>query len=469
MKDPEVSHILIIDDDKEVGDVLSSFLKQNGFEVTCSDNSQDALGLIQGNRFDIVITDIRMPDVDGIDILKQVKKTSFETEVIIITGYGTIQNAISALKEGASDFLLKPVDMENIFISIQKIQKLRTLRKENIRFRERIEYNDNEYLEYLGTDSFIGDSSEVKSILGMIEKAAEAPDSGILITGESGTGKELAANLIHRKSNRSKGPFITVNCSGFPPGLIESELFGHVKGAFTGAEKDKKGLIELADKGTLLLDEIGDMPQELQGRLLRVLEDQKVRKVGGQNDIPVDFRVISATNRDLGNLVTKDKFRQDLFYRLNIMHIPLPPLRGREHDIRLLASHYVEIYSNKLRKCVEKISPEVMTKLTVYQFPGNVRELKNMIEQAVILSNSKDLPLECFPRLCMENISKAGNTNFHDQVMNVNDALKKDVILRELNSNKWHLGNTAKALGIGYDALRYRMDKFNISKHSCPK
>jgi len=462
MGQPAAGEILVIDDDPEVASVVSSVLEQEGFSVTCSHGAVNALDLIGENRFDIVITDIRMPEVDGIGILKKVKDISFETEVIIITGYGTLQNAIEALKEGASDFLLKPVDMEDIILSVQKVKKVSELRRENARYRERIEYSDSEHLAHLGTDSFMGNSADVRAVRDMIDRAAQASDSSVLITGESGTGKELAANLIHRQSSRHEGSFVSVNCSGFPASLIESELFGHVKGAFTGADRDKKGMVELADKGTLLLDEIGDMPVELQGRLLRVLEERKVRRVGGSKTIPVDFRLISATNKDLALLLEKGDFRKDLYFRLNIMHISVPPLRGREEDIEILFEHYTDMYSKKLRKTVTAVDPEVVENLKGYQFPGNVRELKNMTEQAVILCGGDALSMECFPGLCMETSIRLPGIDREDDTSS--SGKEQNAILNELERNRWNIKKAAKALGIGYDALRYRMEKYDIRK-----
>ncbi len=452
-------NILLIEDDGHLGELISSSLRRMSHKVAYHSDPKEALAEFEEGSFEIVISDIRLPGISGIELVTEIKKRNFETQVIIITGYGSTDNAIAALKAGASDFLVKPFDLNELSAAVEKSADYRKLLHENGIFKERIKHNDDEYFHYLGTDSIIGDSAEVTIVTDLIGKAADASDSSVLITGESGTGKELAASLIHRESLRAEGPFMTVNCSGFSPSLIESELFGHVKGAFTGAESEKKGVIELAQNGTLFLDEIGDMPLNVQARFLRVIEEKHIRRVGGQVSIPVDFRLICATNRDLPELVQRGEFRQDLYFRINILSIHMPPLRGRKKDIRLLTDHFIHLISRKLRKNITALSPEVYSLLENYPFPGNVRELKNMIEQAIILCDDAHLKGKYFPSSLL-NSDPAASGLMSGEYTNS----ERDLLLNVLNRNKWHLKKTAEDLKLGYDALRYRMRKYNLHK-----
>jgi len=461
--------ILLIDDDPKVGRVITDFLTTKGFSVTYCSSPRKALELLEREWYVIVITDIRMPEITGIDIINEVKKTSMETEVIIITGYGDYQTAIAALRGGAADFLSKPVDLNELLFAVQKTLKIHELREGNIRYKQHIERERMEAEERLGATRFMGVSAAARKIRSLIKKAASAPYSTVLLTGESGTGKDLVANLIHAHSPRRDKPFITVNCSGFMPTLIESELFGHERGAFTGAVALKKGVFELADKGDLFLDEIGDMPLNLQGRLLRVIEEKTFRRVGGQKKIEVDVRMIIATNKDLLRLIKEDRFREDLYYRINIFRIEIPPLRGRREDIHLLARHYLKVFSRKLRKHVSGITKEALEMLAEYHYPGNVRELKNMMERAVILTEENVLTPAHFSAYLdapppLPDTKNTPSTPRYEYAGGGLPEAEKAMIREALEKNRWHLKRTAEYLNIGYDALRYRMRKYNLHK-----
>jgi DNA-binding NtrC family response regulator len=452
-------NILLVDDDRSLGEMIAKFLRKQGYEVVFCSSSDRALEQVRDGSFDIMITDIRLPGINGIRLVREVKSIAFETQVIIITGFGNSENAIAALRAGASDFLVKPIDLNDLLFAIQKVQKYISLLRENI-LQQEISRRRNSEAGYEGTDSFIGLSPEARRVRELIGKAAENADTSVLITGESGTGKEVAASLIHRRSRRAGHAFISVDCSGFPESLIESELFGHEKGAFTGAAYERKGVIELAHQGTLFLDEIGDMPRAFQSRFLRVIEEKRIRKVGGQKKMPVDFRLVCATNRNLEQMTTKGEFRRDLYFRINILNIHLPPLRNRKGDIPLLIEHFIRFYSKKLRKRHTGISKEAAALMEAYPFPGNVRELKNMIERAMILSDSECLQIRDFPSLLVSPVPKKEQCAEKTGL----EQWEQAKIRQALEKNRWHLRRTAEHLGIGYDALRYRMRKYSIRR-----
>ncbi|MCX8011638.1 MAG: sigma-54 dependent transcriptional regulator, partial [Desulfobacterota bacterium] len=377
--------ILIADDEKNIRDFLEITLKKEGFEIYLASTGAEAIALCEKKKFDIVLTDIRMPQGDGHLVLKKAKELNPDTIVIMITAYGSLESAIEAMKEGAFDYLAKPLYLSKPF----DVNKLKNLIKNALEKRERDLESLNKQLPGNTNrfDDIISGSPEMHKIFSLIPKAASAK-SNILIIGESGTGKELIARAIHRHSNRSDQPFVTINCGGIPENLLESELFGHRKGSFTGALANKIGLFEAAAGGTIFLDEISELPLSLQVKLLRVVQHKVITPIGGTEELPVDIRIISATNQNLEHNVIEKKFREDLYYRLNVIQIRIPPLRERKMDIPLLAQYFLEKYSREMKKGIREISAYALEKLQNYHFPGNVRELENIIERSVALETT---------------------------------------------------------------------------------
>ncbi len=382
--------ILVIDDDPEMVEMLKDALSKE-YDVDTLTESRETEKVIREKQYDIVLTDLKMGEVDGFAILKMVKEISPDTEVIIMTAFGTVETAIQAIKEGAFDYITKPFKISGLRHTLKKALETKKLQQENILLRKIL---TERYQFY----NIIGRSSKMQAIFDLIEKISRV-DSNVLIEGESGTGKELVARAIHFNSHRANGPFVTINCAAIPDNLLESELFGYVKGAFTGATQSKKGLFAEADGGTIFLDEIGDMSLNLQSKLLRVLEEKTIRPLGSNQQIPVNVRIIAATNQDLKKAVEEKKFREDLYYRLNVLNIKLPPLRERKEDIPLLVEHFIKKYSEKYGKKVKGINPRLYSCLESYPWPGNVRELENAIERAVALADGErieeiDIPVE---------------------------------------------------------------------------
>ena len=382
--------ILVIDDDEIVRDLLAEHLGNQGYEVTVSKDKSQGLEVFKNERFEVVILDIVMPGMDGIELLKEIHKFNPRAVVILITAYGSIRNAVDAMKSGAFDYITKPFDLDDVTFAVKRGVDVSNLERENIELKRQLK---NRY----GFENIIGDSNAMQSVYNLVDKVAPT-DSTVLILGESGTGKELISNIIHYNSERLNKPFVTVNCSAIPHDLLESELFGHEKGAFTGAISTKRGKFEMADHGTVFLDEIGDIDLSLQVKLLRVLQERAFERVGGTKTIKVDVRIIAATNKNLEEEVARGKFRQDLFYRLNVIPIQLPPLRERKGDIPLLCHHFLEKYCDKRKKPVLKISGEAMLAFTNYSWPGNVRELENLIERLVVLKENDTVVCSDLPK-----------------------------------------------------------------------
>lgn len=447
--------ILIVDDEQSMRDYLSIMLKKDGCDVHVADNGADAVRLIQAEIFDLVITDIKMPQLDGIGVLKAVKEASPETIVIMITAFATPETAVEAMKLGAYDYITKTFKVDEIKLVIQRALEKRSLRKENILLRREIESR-------AGFENFIGKSEAMQRIFALTRQVADTK-STVLVTGESGTGKELVARAVHFTSSRRNRPFVTVNCGALPETLLESELFGYTKGAFTGAASNKQGLFEAANGGTLFLDEISATTPALQIKLLRVLQEREFKRVGGTADIKVDVRVIAASNRDLKAEVEKGAFREDLFYRLNVIPIILPPLRERREDIPLL----IEFFLKKLSSGREpkKISPEAMNALTAYRWPGNVRELQNTIERLIILAPDDMIRLEHIP----ENIQTAGpcpelipldipETGLDMEAMLEN--AERTLLQKALEKAGGVKTEAARLLGLSFRSFRHRLQKF---------
>jgi DNA-binding NtrC family response regulator len=450
--------ILLIDDEVVVDRLLGDFLRKRGHVVRFANAAASALEFFRSGSFDLVISDIRMPGMNGIALIEELKRSDPEIDVILMTGQGDMGSAIAALRAGAADYLLKPLDLQQLQLSIERTARYHALRKEKTAIQARLVRAESTSAGGgMNEDAFIGESASMQHVKSLIGRLASTPDTTALITGESGTGKEVVARLIHRQSARSAHPFVAVNCMAVPRELIENELFGHEKGAFTGADRLQKGVIELAEKGSLFLDEIGDMPLELQGRLLRVLEERSFRRVGGERTIPADVRFIAATNQNLEDLVSRKLFRGDLYFRLRVFTIDVPPLRDRREEIPALIAHFLQRDAARLRKNVRGVERSAMERLLAYHYPGNVRELKNMIERAVILSDADTLAEEHFPPLSPGRVpdGEAG-LDFSGQ-----EAAK---IRETLANTGGNIGETARLLKLSYDSLRYRMRKLGIDR-----
>jgi DNA-binding NtrC family response regulator len=449
--------ILVVDDDEVMRQTLSDVLKKRGYAVSTADTGAQALSAVKDQLFDLILLDIRLPDMDGLDVLKSIKEVESDLMVIVMTAYSDVQNAVMAMKTGAYDYIDKPFELEELKILIKKALEMQSLRNEIRRLRR--QGGD----DHRGNEIY-GNSPLVRNVIELIEMISQTPKTSVLIQGESGTGKELAANAIHYRSKRINEPLIKINCSAIPENLLETELFGYERGAFTDAKGTKKGLFELANGGTVFLDEISEMKSYLQTKLLRVLESQSFMRVGGEKEINVDVRIIAATNRDLSSLVNAGEFRKDLYYRLKVMVIEMPPMRERREDILLLANLFIEGNNKELGKNVTGISEAAKEYLLNYQWPGNVRELKNIIERAMILSNGNEilpdhLPIE-LRKGQMEGGEKrtAGTENL--ALENVERKHIRDVLLM-MEGNK---SRAAKILGISRSTLREKLKKYSLAE-----
>ncbi len=450
--------VLLIDDEIEM---LESFEKILGYyedcEITSQSNPTKALEILEKKKFDLVITDLKMKDVTGLDILKFVKKNQPETEVLMISGYGTLEAGVEAMKAGAFDFLEKPFTSKKLFESIDRIFKKQNEDPKPIQ-------NDNSKV----LEGIIYNSDKMQKIVDLIIKVAERK-MNVLITGESGTGKELIARAVHKLSKSNLNPFVPVNCGALPEHLFESELFGHERGAFTGAVKTKPGLLEFANNGTFFFDEIGDMSQELQVKLLRMLEEKKIRRVGGQKEIEIDVRIIAATNKNLEQAVAEKKFRKDLFYRLNTIQIEIPPLRERVDDILPLSRHFMAALCKRDAVQIRQFSEEAEKALKSYSWPGNVRELQNMIERTYFLSSSNIIRENDIPLIMARSTS-----SFDDQLLNLNYKDAREQLLQNfeveyityyLKKNDGNITRTAEDCGIDRRSIHRFINKYNIIYH----
>ncbi|MCK9418919.1 MAG: sigma-54 dependent transcriptional regulator [Nitrospirae bacterium] len=446
------SSILLIDDDDSLRRVMEFSLTEAGHTVRTAASGEDGLRLFEKETFDAVITDITMPGMSGMEVLAKVRQRDAHLPVIVITAYGTIESAVEAMKQGAFDYITKPVSRDELRLTLQKAIRMRRLEKENVELRA-------EVTDRYRFESIIGSSEKMKDILDLAGRVAVS-DANVLITGESGTGKELLAKGVHFNSRRAEGPFVAVNCAAIPEALIESELFGHVKGSFTGAVKDKEGKFELADGGTLFLDEIGDLRIDLQAKILRALQEREIDRVGGGKSVSVDVRVIAATNKDIERAVKEGVFREDLYYRLNVITLFIPPLRERKEDIPLLASYFLK----KFNKDAEvRIDTGALAVLTAYGWPGNVRELQNVIERASVLKRGAFITRDELP----EKLKKE-KPGVEEIVLNLPEGgisledLEKSLIIKALDKHKGNQTRAAEYLRITRPTLIYRMEKFGL-------
>lgn len=454
--------ILVVDDEESIREFLEIMLKKEGYSVTCAENGRVAKDILEKKSFDLVISDFQMPEMTGMELLKYVKDHYPQTIFMMITAFGTTESAVEAMKIGAYDYITKPFKIDEVRINIANALRSLSLEKENKTLKKELnrEYN---------FQNLVGNTDGMHHIFDMIKRVASTP-SNVLITGESGTGKEMIAKAIHYNGEFKNKPFVTVNCGAIPENLMESEMFGHKKGSFTGAVVDKEGLFEVANGGTLFLDEIGELPLSIQVKLLRALQERVIRRVGATEDQKIDVRIIAATNRDLQQMVNEGTFRQDLYYRLNVINIESPPLRNRVNDIPILANHFLRKYNDRLGKSVQGISAEAMAILKSYAYPGNVRELENIIERTIALeSGTSILPESLPPFVQTAEGRKLASTHeievteegvFLDKII---DQIEKELLIKAMHTAGGVKKRAAKLLNITFRSMRYRAKKHNLS------
>ncbi len=436
--------ILVVDDEESVRDSLYSWFKEDGYYVECAENAKIALSILESENFDIILVDIKMPGMDGLEMLRRIKSLRKESIIIVMTAFATVDTAVQALKDGAFDYVTKPFDPDDLSHLVRNATKQVALIEENEVLKEKVASLEN-------VEDLIGQSEVIKKVLKQVESVAQS-NSSVIISGESGTGKELIAKAIHANSNRKFFPLVSVHCGALTESLLESELFGHEKGAFTGALFNRKGRFEMADSGTIFLDEIATISPKMQIELLRVLETKCFIRVGGNKEISSDFRVICATNKDLKSMVEEGTFREDLYYRLNVVNIHVPPLRERTGDIPLLVDYFIKKYCTSMNKPPIPIDPSALQRLEEFKFPGNIRELENMIERAIVIGNGKkiflkDLPLE-------KSIIDSSFESLDDN--------EKNHISQILNKYNWNISRSAKALKVDRVTLYNKIKKFDL-------
>lgn len=444
----EKMSILIVDDEMIVRESFLHWFKKFGCKTDAAASGPEALEKLERYPFDLIFVDIKMPGMDGLELLKRVKEQYPDAIVIIITAYGSIDTAVTAMKMGAADYLLKPFRPDQLSLVLEKVENQKRLVAE-------IQYMKGRMEEMSRFDNIIGQSRAMQELFDLIPQVAQS-DASVLLVGETGTGKELVAKAIHAKSKRSSRPFIAINCGAIPDSLLESELFGHQKGAFTGADHPRKGFFEVVSGGTLFLDEIGEVSPKMQVDLLRVLEEKKIMKIGDRVPIPFDFRLVSATRRDLEKEVSRGAFRGDLFYRVHVITIPIPPLRERKDDIPLLTDHFLRKYSRQTAKQVDRIDSEAMRILKAYDWPGNVRELENAVERAVVLSKSRLLRAPDFSFLSSSPLAELKPGSLRE--------MEKEYVLRILDESDWNVTKASKTLDIHRATLHKMMKRLGLRR-----
>jgi DNA-binding NtrC family response regulator len=450
MADP--FRILVVDDEPAQRELVCGFLRKHGFDVAEAGGGKEAVARVKREPFDLVLTDQRMPDLSGIEVLEAVRLTSPETAVVIITAYGTIETAVSAVKAGAADYLTKPLNLDDLLHRVHRVGERQRLVAENRELREAL-------AERHRVEGIIGESGRMQEVLSLVRRVAPS-DATVLIRGESGTGKELIARALHYASPRAAGPLVKVNCAALAESLLESELFGHEKGAFTGAVASRKGRFELADGGSIFLDEIGDLPPHLQVKLLRVLQEREFERVGSSRPIKVEVRLLAATHRDLEALVREGRFREDLYYRINVVTIVLPPLRERREDLPPLIEHFLRGFAGKNGKTVRGLTREAREALLRYDYPGNIRELENLIERAVVLTRDDVIGVEDLP-LALE-APASGSVDEAGLIAAV-EGLERRMIREALAKADGTQTRAAELLGISERVLRYKLKKYGLS------
>ena len=440
--------ILVVDDEEGIRESLSGIISDEGYRVVAVESGEAALEFLEDETPELVFLDVWLPGMDGLETLQKMKSKSPDTAVVMISGHGTIETAVKATAAGAYDFIEKPLSLERIVLAASRALEKGSLLRENRKLRETLHQRWQ----------LVGESQGLMKIRSQVEMVSKSK-SRILITGESGTGKEIVAHLVHELSNRANGPFIEVNCAAIPQELIESELFGHEKGSFTGAFEMKKGKFELAHNGTLFLDEIADMSFQTQAKLLRVLESQEIQRVGGSKSIGVDTRVVAATNKNMEELIKEGKFRDDLFFRLNVIPVELPPLRERMEDIPLLVEHFLELLAAEYKQPVKRLTEAALSSLLKHSWPGNIRELKNLIERLVIMTPGDEIGPE---GISTRQDTSGGGYFSMNLLREAREAFERDFIARKLSENGWNVSRTAEVMGIERSNLHRKIKLFNI-------
>jgi DNA-binding NtrC family response regulator len=453
----QANNILVLDDEEGFRNELSEYLTDEGFFIFQAGTPSEAIEILEKNAIDIALFDIRLPEMDGVKLLQTIRKKHPDLDVIMMTGFGEMGDVVTALRYGALDFLMKPFNLNDLKEAINRIQKFKRVKKN-------LDEYDRIHQEIInGEIALVGESAAIKNIHRMVTKIAEASDTTVLISGESGTGKELLARAIHYNSPRRNERFVPINCSTIPEDLFESEFFGHYKGSFTDARSDQKGLFEVADKGTLFLDEIGDLKYNMQAKLLRVIEDKTISRIGEYTEKKVDVRIIAATNQDLELMIENKQFRKDLYHRLNLMRINIPPLRERKEDIPILFDYFIAELTKKMNKTIRKVEQSIVAKLMEYDFPGNVRELKNIIERAVILCDSEILREKNFSVMdALSHKQKQSGFDITD-TFNLNH-IEADSIQKALHLSKNNKSKAAQLLNISRQALDRKLKKMNYPR-----
>lgn len=449
--------ILIIDDEEAQRNILKGYLEKKDYKIFAASSGTEGIEIIRKNLIDIVLSDYKMPDKTGLEVLEIVKEINPEISFVILTAYGTIENAVKAMRLGAFDYISKPVDLDELDLLLERIIENKNLKSEILLLK-------NQLKEKFKIDSFISQSPKMEEVISIAARTADSKAT-VLITGESGTGKEVLAKSIHYASSRKDRPFVAVNIPALPETLLESELFGHEKGAFTGADKSKKGRFEIAEGGTIFLDEIGDIPLNLQVKLLRVLQEHQIERVGSVESINIDVRIIAATHQNLEKKIKEGTFREDLYYRLNIVSLHIPPLRERREDILPLIEHFVDKYSRENNKQNLSLSKEAVDLLIKYNYPGNVRELENVIERAVVLCRGNLITINDLPNVIKgfkaeQSIEKGDDASLIEQV----EALEKKLIFDALSKSDGNQSQAGRILGLTERNLRYKMQKYGIKK-----
>jgi DNA-binding NtrC family response regulator len=452
------ARILIADDEQNIRKVLSATLEKEGYQVQTARDGEEAIAILSKGNIQVVVTDLKMPKADGLEVLRYVQRNNPGIPVIVITAFGTVDNAVAALKTGAFDYISKPFEKSDLIRTIAKAVKTESLAQKDFRARP----GDEERYR------IIGQSRQMKAIYDVIEKVADTP-STVLIMGESGTGKELIAAALHYNSSRRNRPFIKINCAAIPRELMESELFGYDRGAFTGAVGSKPGRFELADAGTLFLDEIAEVPVDMQVKLMRAIQESEFEHVGGVQTIRVDVRLVVATNRNLQKEVEAGRFREDLYYRLNVVPIHLPPLRDRKEDIPMLVSHFIDKFNAKLNRKIEKLSAQALNLVVNYHWPGNIRELENVIERCILFAEEPEIKTDTLPDQLVERsscipsaVSLDAGTSMKDIVKQATAELERDLITKALEETKGNVTRAAKHLKISRKSLQNKMKEFGL-------
>jgi DNA-binding NtrC family response regulator len=456
--------ILVAEDEAPIRDGIVAAFSDSGYEVVAARSGSEAIDLLEEQNFDLVISDYRMPEKDGLEVLRRARRLDEEAVVIVMTAYGTVDHAVEVMREGAYDYVQKPFNLEDLEFKVTKAL-------EHVRLRDHVRYLEDRIGAEVNAGDMVGTSVAMQEVLNTIRKAAPS-NAAILIQGETGTGKELIAEALHRNSNRREAAFVKMNCAALPESLLESELFGHERGAFTGADRQRIGRFELANGGTLFLDEIGNMSQGIQAKVLRAIQEQEFERVGGTQTIKVDVRLVAASNRDLARAMEQGTFREDLYYRLNVVNIVVPPLRERKEDIEALAEHFVGKYATELTKKVVGLSPESLRVLRRYNWPGNVRELENTIERAVLMTESTRIEGDDVALLGQATSSSTGENPFPvhlpPQGMDLEE-IEKEILLEALRMSNWVQKEAAALINISSRAMNYKVKKFGITHPSWKK